>query len=84
MSAVVQGTLVPMSALADLTDWVAVKKVGGSVCASRLFWVHVLVFQYNKLGGDPIIKEIQDDPAREHRLLDNIVVSFVAMKSVSG
>lgn len=36
MSAVVQGTLVPMSALADLTDWVAVKKVGGFVCTSRL------------------------------------------------
>ncbi|KAN0140165.1 Kinase binding protein CGI-121 domain containing protein [Lactarius tabidus] len=65
MSEVVQGTLVPMSTLADLTDWVAVKK-------------------YNKLGGDPIIKEIQDDPAREHNLIDNIVVSFVAMKSVSG
>jgi EKC/KEOPS complex subunit CGI121/TPRKB len=65
MSTVVQGTLVPMSALADLTDWVAVKK-------------------YNKLGGDPIIKEIQDDPTREHSLIDNIVVSLVAMKSVSG
>ncbi|KAI9466554.1 CGI-121-domain-containing protein [Lactarius psammicola] len=65
MSAVVEGTLVTMSELAGLTDWVAVKK-------------------YNKLGGDPIIKEIQNDPAREHRLIDNIVVSFVAMKSVSG
>jgi len=65
MTAVVEGTLVPMSALASLTDWVAVKK-------------------YNKLGGDPIIKEIQNDPAHEHRLIDNIVVSLVAMKSVSG
>ena len=43
-----------------------------------------MAFQYNKLGGDPIIKETQNDPAREHRLIDNIVVSFVAMKSVSG
>jgi EKC/KEOPS complex subunit CGI121/TPRKB len=82
MSTVVQGTLVPMSALADLTDWVAVKKVGGSICTSKLCWLHV--FQYNKLGGDPIIKEIQDDPTREHSLIDNIVVSLVAMKSVSG
>ncbi|KAH9007272.1 CGI-121-domain-containing protein [Lactarius hatsudake] len=65
MSAVIEGTLVPMSALAGLTDWVAVKK-------------------YNKLGGDPFIKEIQNDPAHEHHLIDNIVVSFVAMKSVSG
>jgi EKC/KEOPS complex subunit CGI121/TPRKB len=84
MSAVVDGTLVPMSALADLTDWAAVKKVGGTICISGPCWVHVMVFQYNKLSGDPIIKEMQSDPTREHRLIDNIVVSFVAMKSVSG
>ncbi|KAH9056401.1 CGI-121-domain-containing protein [Lactarius vividus] len=65
MSAIVEGTIVPTSALAGLTDWVTVKK-------------------YNKLGGDPFIKEIRNDPAHEHRLIDNIVVSFVAMKSVSG
>ena len=32
MSAVVEGTQVPLSELADLTDWVAVKKVGVTVC----------------------------------------------------
>ena len=84
MCAVVEGTLVPVSALAGLTNWVAVKKVGGSIYTLRLYSFHAMAFQYNKLGGDPIIKEIQNDPAREHRLIDNIVVSFVAMKSVSG
>ena len=30
MSAVVEGTQVPISQLTDLTDWTAVKKVGGT------------------------------------------------------
>ena len=84
MSAVVEGILVPMSALAGLTDWVAVKKVSGSIFTLGLSSVHAMVFQYNKLGGDPIIEEIQNDPAYEHHIIDNIVVSLVAMKSVSG
>lgn len=32
MSAVVEGTQVPLSELAELTDWVAVKKVGVIIC----------------------------------------------------
>ena len=43
-----------------------------------------MVFQYNKLGGDPIIKELHNDLVRERHQIDNIVVSLVAMKSVSG
>lgn len=31
MSAVVEGTQVPISQLTGLTDWIAVKKVGGPV-----------------------------------------------------
>ena len=31
MSAVVEGTQVPISQLTGLTDWVAVKKVGGPI-----------------------------------------------------
>ncbi|KAI0273122.1 CGI-121-domain-containing protein [Russula aff. rugulosa BPL654] len=64
MSAVVEGTHVPISQLADLTDWIAVKK-------------------YNKLNADPVIREAQNDPTREHHLIDNIVISLVAMKSVA-
>jgi hypothetical protein len=40
--------------------------------------------QYNKLNGDLFIKEMQNDPACEHHLIDNIVVSLVAMKSVAA
>jgi EKC/KEOPS complex subunit CGI121/TPRKB len=65
MSAAVEGTQVPMSQLASLTDWVSVKK-------------------YNKLNVDPVIREAQNNPAREHHLIDNIVVSLVAMKSVAA
>ncbi|KAH9986800.1 kinase binding protein CGI-121-domain-containing protein [Russula vinacea] len=65
MSAVIEGTQAPLSQLASLTDWVAVKR-------------------YNKLNVDPVIREAQNDPAREHHLIDNIVVSLVAMKSVAA
>ncbi len=41
MRAVVEGTLVPMSALADLTDWVAVKKVSIPVYLHFLDYVHL-------------------------------------------
>jgi len=65
MSAVVEGTQVPLSELAGLTDWVAVKK-------------------YNKLNGDPVMRETQNDPTHEHHIIDKIVVSLVAMKSVAA
>lgn len=81
MSAAVEGTQMPLSELGGLTDWVAVKKVGES-CAS-LACTHFTHLQYNKLNGDPVIRESQNDPTREHHLIDNIVVSLVAMKSVA-
>jgi hypothetical protein len=40
-------------------------------------------WQYNKLNADPVIREAQNDPTREHHLIDNIVISLVAMKSVA-
>jgi hypothetical protein len=80
MRAVVEGTQVPIAELAGLTDWAAVKKVGGSTVPRLHSFTRR---QYHKLNGDIFIKEIQNDPAREHHLIDNIVVSFVAMKSVA-
>jgi hypothetical protein len=81
MSAVVEGTQVPISQLTDLTDWIAVKKVGrlslSLICSQFAFW------QYNKLNADPVIREAQNDPTREHHLIDNIVISLVAMKIVA-
>jgi len=42
------------------------------------------IMKYHKLNTEPAIKEIGDDPARKHAVVDNIVVSSVAMKSVMG
>jgi hypothetical protein len=81
MSEVVEGTLVPMSRLAGLTDWVAVKKVGRLIC---MIYAQFTRWQYNKLNADPVIREAQNDPTREHHLVDNIVISLVAMKSVAA
>jgi hypothetical protein len=47
MNAVVEGTLVPISELASLTDWTAVKKVGGSTIP-RSALVHVGAVQQIK------------------------------------
>jgi hypothetical protein len=83
MSAVVEGTQVSLSELAGLTDWAAVKKVGVNLCASPIC-THFTRRQYNKLNGDLVIRETQNDPTRERHLIDNIVVSLVAMKSVAA
>jgi len=81
MSAVVEGTQVPLSDLAELTDWVAVKKVGVIIChLNRTHPTH----QYNKLNGDLVMRESQNNPTHEHHIIDNIVVSLVAMKSVAA
>jgi hypothetical protein len=81
MCAVVEGTQVPLSELAGLTDWVTVKKVCKYMFVSDLHSFHA---QYNKLNGDLVIRETQSNPSREHHLIDNIVVSLVAMKSVAA
>jgi EKC/KEOPS complex subunit CGI121/TPRKB len=83
MRAIVEGAQVPLSELASLTDWAAVKKVGVNLCASPI-GTHLTRRQYNKLNGDLVIRETQNDPTREHHLIDNIVVSLVAMKSVAA
>ena len=82
MNAIVDGTQAPVSRLASLTDWVAVKRVGGSI--SSVIYIQYTRWQYNKLNADPVIREAQNDPTREHHLIDNIVISLVAMKSVSA
>jgi hypothetical protein len=48
MSAVVEGTQVPLSELAGLTDWVAVKKVGVNLRASDLHSFHAPTVQQIK------------------------------------
>jgi Kinase binding protein CGI-121 len=82
MCAVVEGTLVPISELEGLTDWIAVKKASGL----SIFRVipNPTRRQYNKLNGDLAIREAQRDPKSEHHLIDEIVISLVAMKSVAA
>lgn len=38
--------------------------------------------QYYKLNSEPAVKETGNDANREHAVIDNIVISSVAMKSV--
>jgi hypothetical protein len=50
MNAVVEGTQVPISQLTGLTDWVAVKKVGGPIFKLDMLSFCVLVVQQIKCG----------------------------------
>jgi len=50
MSAVVEGTQVPISQLTGLTDWIAVKKVGGPIFILGLLSIFVLAVQQIKRG----------------------------------
>ncbi|KDR74363.1 hypothetical protein GALMADRAFT_250235 [Galerina marginata CBS 339.88] len=65
MKEVISGNIVPISELADITDWASIKK-------------------YYKLNNEVAIKEAASNPSREREIVDNIVVSSVAMKSVMG
>ncbi|KAF8806962.1 CGI-121-domain-containing protein [Phlegmacium glaucopus] len=58
MKEVIDGTIVPLLELENVTDWSSVKK-------------------YHKLNGEAAIKG-----SKEREIIDNIVVSSVAMKSV--
>ncbi|KAI0706891.1 CGI-121-domain-containing protein [Cerioporus squamosus] len=63
MRAVVSGTLSPLNALTDITDWASVKK-------------------YYKLNGEPALKAVAKDLVRERVMVEEIVTSSIAMKSV--
>ena len=39
--------------------------------------------QYHKLGADRALKDAGSDVEREHRVVNNIVTSMVAIKSVA-
>ncbi|KXN90555.1 hypothetical protein AN958_04227 [Leucoagaricus sp. SymC.cos] len=63
MKKVVDGDLVPLSQLREVTDWSTIKK-------------------YHKLANEPSLKAAGGDLAVEFSVIDNIVTSTVAMKSV--
>ncbi|KAF8897126.1 kinase binding protein CGI-121-domain-containing protein [Infundibulicybe gibba] len=63
MAGCVNGRIVRISALRDLTDWSAIKK-------------------YHKLNNDVAVINARGDHRLEYDIIDNIVVSSVAMKCV--
>jgi hypothetical protein len=50
MSAVVEGSQVPISQLKGLTDWIAVKKVGGPIFILDMLSICALAVQQIKCG----------------------------------
>lgn len=84
MDAAIKGIKAPFARLEDLTDWAAVKKV--CVCINNPSPSNAkrASIQYHKLGNEVGIREAKDNPERERAVVDGIVVSSVAMKSVMG
>ena len=83
MKEVIDGTLVPFAELRDVTDWSSIKKV----CVILFFLnpfdrysPHFSSLKYHKLNGEAAIKG--SSSSKEREIIDNIVVSSVAMKSV--
>ena len=79
IKAIVNGTISPFSRLSEVTDWATIKKV---YCTrpSRPFFLPLE--QYHKLNGELAIQHIRH-AATAHAVIDEIVISTVAMKSVS-
>ncbi len=76
-----EATLSPFFELETVTDWASIKRVRLVYIAWSLFNSRL---QYYKLNGEVIIKEAAKDPPKEHAIIDEIVTSSVAMKSVMG
>ena len=74
------GDLQSLSTLQADTDWASVKKVCNNIV--RRLCLQTDTYQYHKLNGEPAIKEAGKDITRERLVVDNIVTSMVAMKSV--
>lgn len=81
MHAVVQGNMVPLSNLSQVTDWARVKKVRPHI-SSLNGLPHPLGAQTHKLNNEIAVREVSGDIEREHAVIDEIVISSVAMKSV--
>jgi hypothetical protein len=80
MKAVVNGEETPLEHISQFTDWSSVKKVSGPCLSASP--PTLMVLQYHKLNDEPAIKAASKDTQAEHALVDDFVVSGVAMKSV--
>lgn len=79
IEAIVDGTVSPFSRLSEITDWTTIKKV---CCIPKPPLCFSLLEQYHKLNSELAIQHT-GDPAVDNALIDEIVISTVAMKSVS-
>lgn len=76
---IVDGKNSPLSRLSEITDWTVVKKV----CDMRQSPSHLSPLeQFHKLNSELAIQYIRD-AATANAVIDEIVISTVAMKSVS-
>ena len=87
MRSVVKGNIVDIDAgLAKITDWNLVKSVRDSFfCPHSLTLTIFLSIQYYKLATDAVISSLSSNPGRaskEKEVINELVVSAVAMKSV--
>jgi len=77
MKEVIDGTLEPLAELENVTDWSSIKKVYVvNFCPFKSLFTYFFL-KYHKLNGEAAIKG-----SKEREIIDNIVVSSVAMKSV--
>ncbi len=81
---VVDGTLLPLASLQDFTDWTRIKKVSCYQTISMQRGLRINIHQYYKLDQEKALIAARDDLSKQHAVIDNIVVSSVAMKSVMG
>ena len=79
MNAVVRGTISHLSALETITDWSSVKKVRQAPLVD--IQIVEMYEQYHKLNAEQAVQETSGS-SRCHAIIDNIVISSVAMKSV--
>ena len=82
MKEVVEGDLIVLDRLKEITDWSSIRKVcqvqgSAHICSSQNDFS-----QYYKLNNDTAVSALQKNPARQNAVVDELVTSFVAMKSV--
>jgi EKC/KEOPS complex subunit CGI121/TPRKB len=82
MCDIVRGHIVPFQALGRMTDWLVIKKVCSDRSLVNTTSKISSSFQHYKLDSELALKEVQGNLDRERFIIDNIVVSSVAMKSV--
>ena len=80
MEDVVDGELVCMNELSSITDWASLKRVCHLL--RKLYFPPLRWSQYYKFNTDPAVSALAQDTEKQHVVVDELVTSFVAMKSV--